>query len=346
MTRKSFKMVVTVVLALVMGFAPVGSVLAAEADDIAVTDTDAYTYADDAAESEETVVEHYWDRYGWDETSHLLICNCGVSNCSLAGTDSRGVHNFGDWYTVEEPTETEAGLKTRSCWCGYRQYEAIPALAAEEKPEEKPDDNTTDEGKTDNNTDSETDDNKVTDNKTEDKADNNKVEDNKTTEDNGVTDQGTNGSESNNNGGSSTKDDSTAATTPTAPATTTPPAPVVIPVPTTVPTQPTTVTPVVNVTTVTNVTVQPSRVNRITINKSKTVKVGKKVKLAAKYTGFSRKNFSWKISNKKRATVTKDGVVKAKKAGRGKTVTVTATAKKYGTNTTTIVKIVYKIKIK
>ena len=61
---------------------------------------------------------------------------------------------------------------------------------------------------------------------------------------------------------------------------------------------------------------------------AKTVKPGKKVKLQATVTASkgANKTLAYSVSNKKYASVTKKGVVTAKKAGRGKTVTVTAKA--------------------
>ncbi|MBD5089761.1 MAG: S8 family serine peptidase [Clostridiales bacterium] len=66
---------------------------------------------------------------------------------------------------------------------------------------------------------------------------------------------------------------------------------------------------------------------QITANK-KTLKVGKTLKLTAKITpsDASNKKVTWKSSKNKYATVNSKGVVKAKKAGKGKTVTITATS--------------------
>lgn len=62
--------------------------------------------------------------------------------------------------------------------------------------------------------------------------------------------------------------------------------------------------------------------------KKKTVKAGKTLKLKAKITpsDASNKKVTWKSSKNKYATVNSKGVVKAKKAGKGKTVTITATS--------------------
>ena len=71
-------------------------------------------------------------------------------------------------------------------------------------------------------------------------------------------------------------------------------------------------------------------VKKITLKaKAKTVKAGKKINIKAvvKTTGkTANKTLEWTVSNKKYATVNAKGVVTAKKAGKGKTVTVTAKA--------------------
>lgn len=62
--------------------------------------------------------------------------------------------------------------------------------------------------------------------------------------------------------------------------------------------------------------------------KKKTLKAGDTLKLTAKISpdDASNKKVTWKSNNKKYATVNSKGVVKAKKAGKGKTVTITATS--------------------
>lgn len=69
-------------------------------------------------------------------------------------------------------------------------------------------------------------------------------------------------------------------------------------------------------------------VTKITISGKKTMKVNKSQKLKAKVSGKSGayKAVKWTSSNKKYATVTSKGQVKALKAGKGKTVKITATA--------------------
>lgn len=76
--------------------------------------------------------------------------------------------------------------------------------------------------------------------------------------------------------------------------------------------------------------VKKAKVTKITISgPSKSIAVGKSVQLTAKVSPAKAANkaVKWTVSNKKYATVTSKGKVTVKKAGAGKTVTVTATAK-------------------
>ncbi len=85
-------------------------------------------------------------------------------------------------------------------------------------------------------------------------------------------------------------------------------------------------------------------VKKITLKASKkTVKAGKKltIKATVKVGTGGSKALTWSSSNKKYATVSSKGVVTAKKAGKGKTVTITAKAKDGSGKKATI-----KIKIK
>lgn len=85
-------------------------------------------------------------------------------------------------------------------------------------------------------------------------------------------------------------------------------------------------------------------VTKIKLNKTKaTLKVGKTFKLKATIipTNATTKMVKWVCSNTKYATVSSSGVVKAKKAGKGKTITITCIATD-GSN----VKVKCKIKIK
>lgn len=75
---------------------------------------------------------------------------------------------------------------------------------------------------------------------------------------------------------------------------------------------------------------QPVMVEKLTIKApSKKLAAGKKVKLAVTVSPANATNqaVTWKTSNKKYATVNKKGNITLKKAGIGKTVTITATAK-------------------
>lgn len=70
-------------------------------------------------------------------------------------------------------------------------------------------------------------------------------------------------------------------------------------------------------------------VKKVKVTGAKTVKAGKKVTLKATLTPAiaGNKGVTWKTSNKKWATVSSKGVVASKKAGKGKTVKITATSK-------------------
>ncbi len=69
-------------------------------------------------------------------------------------------------------------------------------------------------------------------------------------------------------------------------------------------------------------------VKKVTISGKKTVKAGKTLKLKAKVTATKKANkkLKWTSSNKKYATVSSSGKVKALKAGKGKKVKITAMA--------------------
>lgn len=80
--------------------------------------------------------------------------------------------------------------------------------------------------------------------------------------------------------------------------------------------------------------IMKNAVTKITLKAAKKVKAGRKVTVRAtvKTNGKkANKKLAWKSSNKKWASVSSKGVVTAKKAGRGKTVTITA-ASTDGTN--------------
>ncbi len=70
------------------------------------------------------------------------------------------------------------------------------------------------------------------------------------------------------------------------------------------------------------------QVKRLTMTGAKNVKAGKQLKLKVKVTASkgANKNVIWEVSNRKYASVSDTGVLTAKKAGKGKKVTVTAYA--------------------
>ena len=96
------------------------------------------------------------------------------------------------------------------------------------------------------------------------------------------------------------------------------------------------------VTTNVKVTIMKNAVKKIKLTaKPKTVKAGKKVTVKAKVTTTGKKvnkTLAWSSSNEKYATVNQKGVVKATKAGAGKTVTITARSTD-GTNKKATIKI-------
>ena len=76
--------------------------------------------------------------------------------------------------------------------------------------------------------------------------------------------------------------------------------------------------------------INPIKVTRINLTASKkSVKAGAKLKISAiiKPSNATDKSVTFKVSNTKYATINSKGVLTAKKAGKGKKVTVTATAK-------------------
>lgn len=96
------------------------------------------------------------------------------------------------------------------------------------------------------------------------------------------------------------------------------------------------------VTTNVKVTIMKNAVKKIKLTaKRKTVKAGKKLTVKAKVTTTGKKvnkTLAWSSSNEKYATVNQKGVVKATKAGAGKTVTITARSTD-GTNKKAAIKI-------
>ena len=85
--------------------------------------------------------------YGdWEVTTEAGCETAGVETrkCIKCGsTDTREIsakgHSYGDWVTTKEPTATEDGLKEKTCACGDKITEVIPATGEEETttPEEE-----------------------------------------------------------------------------------------------------------------------------------------------------------------------------------------------------------------
>lgn len=97
-----------------------------------------------------------------------------------------------------------------------------------------------------------------------------------------------------------------------------------------------------NISTSFNLRINKILVTKIKLKAQKSVKVGKKLKIKLTInSNATNKAVKWSVSNKKYAKINSKGVLTAKKAGRGKTIKVTAKAKDGSGKKTTI-----KIKIK
>ncbi len=102
---------------------------------------------------EDTVIaktgHDYGSLYKNDADNHWKECACG----SIAEKET---HNFNEWVVVKEATESENGLRERTCAvCGYTMTEEIPATgtgAGEPSDPEIPDEenNSTDSDNNDN----------------------------------------------------------------------------------------------------------------------------------------------------------------------------------------------------
>lgn len=70
-----------------------------------------------------SIIPHsYPSAYSKDSDGHWKECSCGDKK-------DYGVHTYGEWSTVTEPTCTAQGKKSRTCSvCGYVEYEPISAL--------------------------------------------------------------------------------------------------------------------------------------------------------------------------------------------------------------------------
>jgi len=64
---------------------------------------------------------------GKTEGKHCSVC--GAVLTAQETIPAKG-HSFGEWEIVKDPTDTEEGLKQRSCACGETETEAIPATGA------------------------------------------------------------------------------------------------------------------------------------------------------------------------------------------------------------------------
>ena len=69
------------------------------------------------------VVDH-----AWKEATCTEPRTCQRTGCAATDGVENG-HSFGDWVTVKEATLTEEGLKERTCSCGEKETESIPAYS-------------------------------------------------------------------------------------------------------------------------------------------------------------------------------------------------------------------------
>ncbi len=80
---------------------------------------------DDPSENEVIPEDHvhaYIASWITDANYHWRECACGA-------VDEKLVHYFTDWFTLQEPTETQPGSRFRTCMiCYYKHTETLPAL--------------------------------------------------------------------------------------------------------------------------------------------------------------------------------------------------------------------------
>lgn len=107
-----------------------GNVKAVGAGEATITLTLTQTPADEAADDtlavatcKVTVTGHQYGKWQSDKDGHWQECT--VEGCDAATL--KAVHTFGEWKTVKDPTETEDGVKVRTCECGATETESISA---------------------------------------------------------------------------------------------------------------------------------------------------------------------------------------------------------------------------
>ena len=63
-----------------------------------------------------------------------IFCFTGLVSCNLLLPPTGHTHEWGEWTVTKEATETEKGLKERTCSvCGYKETEDIPVSQPGEK---------------------------------------------------------------------------------------------------------------------------------------------------------------------------------------------------------------------
>ena len=74
-------------------------------------------------------LQHQFDGYGYDDNFHWSKC---IDEGYEDDHFNEEPHMFGTWVTTKEPTETEDGLKQRTCaTCEYVQSETLPSYQAQ-----------------------------------------------------------------------------------------------------------------------------------------------------------------------------------------------------------------------
>jgi hypothetical protein len=84
---------------------------------------------DDMCDECNLELNHSLGNYSYDDEGHFKKCE--HKDCDY--TSEKETHQYGDWITIKEATETEKGLKTKKCECGHEVTEVIPML--EQTPE-------------------------------------------------------------------------------------------------------------------------------------------------------------------------------------------------------------------
>ncbi len=91
------------------------------------------------------LLEHAWDEGEITKTPTCSAKGEKTYTCTHNSEHTKtedvaideNAHSFGDWTVTKEATETENGARERSCICGAKETEAIPATGVPVKPDQK-----------------------------------------------------------------------------------------------------------------------------------------------------------------------------------------------------------------